>query len=364
MKVLAISSYGRLGGAELSETTFLANRPADVEALALLIEDGPLRPHLVRRGIPTWAASGYDGRPSLSQLARFTRSLVRLLGETKPDVVLAVGLKAAFMAAPACRIARVPVVWRKVDFSLDAVLTRPLGMAVNGVVSVSSAAAAALGPLRSRKLLAVVGVPVRLPADLHLAPSQSPLAIGTLGTLTPIKGQRHIIEAASLLSDEFPDLRILLAGEPIPDYPDYADELRHVAAEKGVADRLELLGFVEDVIPVLDRLTVFVSATFRDERGFGWEGLGGATLEASWAGLPVVVTNGGGAPETLQDGVTGTLVPPADPAALARAIAPYLRDPELARRTGEAGRLFVRERFAPDLVAPRLFQALGGAVKR
>src|SRR5207245_6031278 len=65
----------------------------------------------------------------------FTRSLLRLLERERPDVVWATGLKAAYMAAPACRIGRVPIVWHKVDFSLDAVLTRPLAVAVNGVRS-------------------------------------------------------------------------------------------------------------------------------------------------------------------------------------------------------------------------------------
>ncbi len=358
MKVLVISSYGVLGGAELALGEFLSHRPADVEVQTLLVEDGPLRARLSERGVPTWTAGGMVGRPGPSELVRFSRSLMRLLGRTEPDVVLAFGLKAASMGVPACRLAGVPLVWYKVDFSLDDVLTRPLGMAVNGVVSVSEAVADALGPLRARRLLAVVGPPVRLPPDLHVVPSRDPLAIGTLATLTPFKGQRHIIEAAGLLSEEFPDLRVLLAGLPASKHPEFPDELRGLADSLGISDRLELPGFVEDVTTVLSRLTVFVTATYRDVSGFGAEGLSGAMLEASWAGLPVVATRCGGSPEGIQEGVSGTLVEPADPAALARAIAPYLRDHELARRAGEAGRRFVHERFAPEIVAARMFGAL------
>jgi len=357
MKVLAVSSYGVLGGAELSLAVFLEHRPAGVEASAVLIEDGPLRAHLCERGVPSGAAHGYDGRPSPVQSVRFTRSLLRLLERERPDVVWATGLKAAYMAAPACRIRHVPIVWHKVDFSLDAVLTRPLAVAVNGVVSVSESVAAALGPLRRRRLLAVVGPPVRLPNELHVAPSER-LAVGTLATLSPIKGQHHIVEAAALLADEFPDLRIVLAGAPTADDPGYAQELRELASGLGIGNRLELPGFVADVGAVLARLTVFVNATFRDERGFGMEGLSGAMLEASWAGLPVVATRGGGTPEGVRDGLTGTLADPGDPPALAAAIAPYLRDRELALRTGEAGRRFARAQFSPEALAPRLFEAL------
>jgi glycosyltransferase involved in cell wall biosynthesis len=360
MKVLAVSSYGALGGAELSLAEFLVHRPPDVEAVALLVEDGPLRAHLARLGVPAWAAHGYDGRPSPTQLGRFTRSLRDLLARTAPDVVWATGLKAAYMAVPACRLARVPVVWHKVDFSLDTVLARPLAAAVDGVVSVSEAVAAALGPaLRRHRLLAVVGPPIRLAPELHVVPNESEPTIGTTATLTPIKGQRHIVQAAGMLLDEFPGIRVVLAGSPSPDHPSYPDELRALADGLGLGGRVELIGFVEDVAEVLGQLTVFVNATYRDERGFGWEGLSGAMLEASWAGLPVVATRGGGTPEGLVDGSTGTLVEPADPAGLARAVAPYLRDRELARAAGEAGRRFTRERFAPDVAAAKLFGALG-----
>jgi glycosyltransferase involved in cell wall biosynthesis len=363
MKVLAVSSYGVLGGAELSLGVFLEHRPAGVEASAVLIEDGPLRAHLIERGIPSCAAHDYDGRPTPRQSVRFTRSMLRLLERERPDVVWATGLKAAYMAAPACRIARVPIVWHKVDFSLDAVLTRPLAAAVNGVVSVSESVAGALGPLRRRRLLAVVGPPVRLPRELHIAPSER-LAIGTLATLSPIKGQHHIVEAAALLSDEFPDLQVVLAGAPTADDPGYAQELRESAVRLGIGERLELRGFVAEVGTVLARLTVFVNATSRGERGFGMEGLSGAMLEASWAGLPVVATRGGGTPEGIRDGVTGTLADPDNPPALAAAIAPYLRDRELARRTGEAGRRFAREHFSPESLAARLFEALEQAASR
>ncbi len=363
MKVLAVSSYGFLGGGELSMAEFIASRPAGVEVEALLVEDGPLREHLLARGIACRVAHGHRGRPSPVGLARFTRSLRRLLREGEPDVVWATGLKAASMAVPACRLARVPLVWHKIDFSLDETLTRPLAAAVNGVVSVSEAVAGALGPaLRRRRLLAVVGPPVRLPLDLCVEPAGQP-TIGTLATLTPIKGQRHIVEAAGALLGEFPELRVVLAGGTAPNYAEYPAELRALAQDLGLGEKLELTGFVQDVEAVLRRLTVFVNATYRDAQGFGWEGLSGAMLEAGWAGLPVVATRGGGTAEGLQDGVTGALVEPSDPAALARAIAPYLRDHELARRTGEAGRRFTRERFAPRVAAARLFEALEGACR-
>lgn len=353
-----MAPYGVLGGGELSMAEFLVHRPADVEAAALLIEDGPLRGHLTERGVSTWVAAGHRGRPGPRSAAQFTRALLRLLSAFKPDVIWATGLKAAALAAPAARMSGVPVVWHKIDFSLDATVTRPLALAVNGVVSVSHAVAEAMGPLRSRRLIDVIGPPVRLPLELRVSPSRTPLAIGTLATLTPIKGQRHIIEAAALLGDEFPDLRVILAGAPSREEPGYESELHETAARLGIADRVEFTGFTPDPAAVLERLTVFVNATHQVAGGFGKEGLSGAMLEASWAGLPIVATRGGGTPEGVIDGSTGTLVEPEDIAGMAEAIAPYLRDPSLAAETGERGSAFARERFAPRAASERLFTAL------
>lgn len=363
MKVLAVSSYGVLAGAELSLAQFLAHRPGHVEATALLVEDGPLREHLESIGVPAEGLDGLDGRPTPAGTARFTRALRRTIRRERPDVVWATGLKAATLAVPGCRLTRTPVVWHKVDFSLDGKIARPLGAAVSGVIGVSHAVTEALGPSGRRKVLGVVGPPVRLPGEARVEPAREPLAIGTLGRLIPIKGHEHIIRAGARLNDELGDVRVILAGDSSPDYPEWPARLRALGDELGLGDRLELAGFSTDVLGTLGRMTAFVNATYRDEHGFGWEGLSGAMLEASWAGLPVVAARGGGTAEGLVDGETGTLVERADGALIAAAAAPYLRDPELARRTGEAGRAFARGHFAPDRAAAKLFALLERAAR-
>jgi glycosyltransferase involved in cell wall biosynthesis len=357
VRVLGISSYGGLGGAELAMAAFIAHRPADADVRVLLVEDGALRERLVAGGLEVAVARGFSGRPDLRAIGRFSRGLARLLRRDRPDVVWANGLKAAVLALPACRAAGVPLVWHKVDLSYDRALAGPLAWAADGVVTVSEAAAAALGPARGR-LLGVVGVPLTLPDELRIPPAAAP-AIGTLARLVPYKGLHHIVGAAALLRAEFPELRVILAGDDVAQYPGYRAELERQAAEAGVA--LELPGFVDDVATVLRELTVFVSATYRDEQGYGLEALGAAILEASWAGLPVVAARGGGTDEAVRDGVTGTLVAAAEPAPLAAAIAPYLRDDALARRTGEAGAAFARREFAPAASAEKLFSALAQA---
>ena len=139
MKVLAVSSYPTLGGAELALASFLNHRPADVDAIALVLGSGPLVERLESGGIRTLAAPVDYARPSGRQLAGFTARLRRVLRGERPDVVWAVGIKATVMSVTACRTARVPLVWHKVDLTHDATLTRPLAMAASGVISVSHA---------------------------------------------------------------------------------------------------------------------------------------------------------------------------------------------------------------------------------
>ncbi len=364
MKVLAVASSARLGGAELSLAEFLRHRPPEAEVHVLTLGEGPLCERLSAEGLACASAAGLESRPGVRALAGFARTLGSAIRRLKPDVILAVGIKAASLSVPVARALRVPIVWQKVDFSHDARLARPLALAVNGVIAVSQASAEALGPLRARRLRAVVGPPVRL-ADLpYREPASPEPTIGTLAALAPYKGQQDIISAAALLTCEFPQLRVILAGAPLDDYPAYPEQLRELAASLGLSGQVEQAGFRSDAEEVIERLDVFVNATFRDEDGFGLEGLSGAMLEASWVGRPVVATRGGGTPEGVLEGVTGTLVEARDPAALAGAIAPYLRDRQLAERTGRAGRQFARERFAPQHVAERLFEVLREEAER
>ncbi len=354
MRVLAVQSYGGLGGAELAGATFLRHRPEWVDARVLLVSDGPVRAVLEELGLSVWHGEGYEGRPTAAGLARFTRSLRALFRRWRPDVVWATGQKAALLCLPACRIVGVPLVWHKVDFSWDRILAKPLAAGVTGLVGVSRAVTEAVGPVRRRRLLGIVGPPISLDPTLAAAPGDGPPTIGTLGRLVPYKGHHHILEAAALVREDLPGLRVILAGAPAPEYPDYPEALARLTRDLGLEGSVELPGHVapEDVLP---RLTVFVNATYRDKEGFGLEGLSGAMLEASWVGLPVVAVAGGGTGEGLRDGETGTLVEAAAPTLIADAVLPYLRDRELARRAGAAGRTFSHSTFAPERAASRLF---------
>jgi glycosyltransferase involved in cell wall biosynthesis len=91
-----------------------------------------------------------------------------------------------------------------------------------------------------------------------------------------------------------------------------------------------------------------------------YEGMPLVILEAMEAGVPVVASRVSGIPEVVEDGVTGWLVPPEDPEALAAALAEVLEHPDEARKRGEAGRRRVDERFRPRNAVAAWKQAVLG----
>ena len=156
----------------------------------------------------------------------------------------------------------------------------------------------------------------------------------TVGRLVPVKGQRYLIEAAARIGDRIPPLMILLAGDG-PLRP----ELEQHAASMGVEDKVRFLGTRQDIPELLSCADVFVLPSLN-------EGLGLVLVEAMAMGVPCVATAVGGVPEVVADDVTGILVPPRDPRALADAVVRLADDPDRAREMGEQGRERAREMFS------------------
>ncbi len=175
-----------------------------------------------------------------------------------------------------------------------------------------------------------------------------------VGRLVPEKGADLAIAALPAVLASAPDTRLRIAG----DGPLRATLLRQ-AAELGVAERVEILGFVAH--PALSHLLAQASIVVQPSRT---EGIPLAALEAAHAGRPVVAARVGGFPELVIDGETGLLVPPESPRAVAEAIRQLIRDPDGARRMGANARRRARESFKwsdyVDAYDERL-RAVGGA---
>jgi glycosyltransferase involved in cell wall biosynthesis len=141
------------------------------------------------------------------------------------------------------------------------------------------------------------------------------------------------------------NLRLAIVGDG-PLLPMLREKVRAL----GLDGLVWLPGARSDVAAILRGFDVFAMSSIA-------EGTPGSALEAMASGLPVVGTRVGGIPEVVAEGVTGQVVPPRDPAALAEALARYALDPELAAAHGAAGRARVLAHYSmPAMVAG--YQAL------
>jgi glycosyltransferase involved in cell wall biosynthesis len=178
--------------------------------------------------------------------------------------------------------------------------------------------------------------------------------VGVVARLEPEKGHATLLEAWPKVLARVPDARLLVVGEG-----SLADQLHEQAEQLGImgeaceGDRcvgtrharpdakVVFTGRRDDVPSVTAALDVAVLPSYR-------EALGLAILEAMALARPVVATEVGGIPEMVEHGVTGLLVPPRDPGALADAIARLLTDHPFADVLGRNGHRLVRERFGVE----------------
>ena len=167
--------------------------------------------------------------------------------------------------------------------------------------------------------------------------------IGNVARLAAQKGHRYLIDAAPAVAERHPDARFVIVGDG-----ELRTELERHATDRGVADRVLFTGARDDVPDLLASFDLFAFPSL-------YEGLCLAVIEAQAAGVPVVATPVGGIVETVADGVTGFLCPPADAAALADRICFCLDHPEEARRVADEARLraarYAEERTVAETLA-------------
>jgi glycosyltransferase involved in cell wall biosynthesis len=167
-------------------------------------------------------------------------------------------------------------------------------------------------------------------AALGLTPEQ--LVIGCVGRVfNEHKRFSDVIDALAKLSR--PDAALIIVG----DGPDL-NMLRRRAASLNLADRVKLVGRQADIAPYLGAMDIFVLSS-------SYEAFGLVIPEAMSAALPVVATRVDAVPDIVEEGVTGLLVPPRDPAALATALDELAASPERRLQMGLAGQQRAHDYF-------------------
>jgi glycosyltransferase involved in cell wall biosynthesis len=169
-----------------------------------------------------------------------------------------------------------------------------------------------------------------------------------LGTLKESKGFMEVLRSVSLVVGQEPSARFVLAGEDC--YPEEMQKAWEFIRKNGLSDFVNMLGVVagSEKARLLSEAEAFIFPPIAPE------GQPLVILEAMSAGLPVIATPQGAIAETVVDGVTGFLVPVGDPVAIAEKILLLIRNADLRRRMGQAGRerflkYYTVERWAGDL---------------
>ncbi len=183
-----------------------------------------------------------------------------------------------------------------------------------------------------------------------------------LGRLVPRKGIDNVIQALAHLPPTLPARLLVVGGDTaVPDEartPELA-RLRRVAEAAGIADRVVFTGHRER-----DQLRTYYSAADVFVTTPWYEPFGITPLEAMACGTPVIGSAVGGIKHSVADGVTGFLVPPRDPAALAARLVALHANPDLARAMGRAGIARARSLFTWERVARELADVYAGLCRQ
>lgn len=367
--ILFVDQSGQPGGAELCLLDLVGSEPA--HRRVLLFSDGPFAEMLCQAGVaveilplPETAARTEKKTPPLKLLARlppllgFLRTLIPRFRAA--DLLYFNTAKALLLGTMANFFVRKPAVfhlhdlWDRHHFHplairlLVTAANRSRAVIANSqIVAETYRAAGGTAPVTvipngfdaTEFDAQIVAGENRTALRATFNPMNRPVA-AIFGRLSRWKGQDILIRAAR----QVPELVIWVVGDALYTGDDraYAAELKLLAEDMG--DRIQFLGFRNDVPSVMNAADFIVHTSIAPEP------FGRVLVEGMLARKPVLATNAGGPREILENGKSGLLLPAGDVDALAEALTQLLADPDLATTMGTCGRTRAVDLFALDLV--------------
>lgn len=332
MRVVFVGQSGSdAGGAERSLQLLLSNLPARVDLTVLLFGDGAYADELRGRGFAVEIlplsrnvmAVQREKLPLRSALGALTvlPRLMATLRRLAPDVVYTNTVKAHILGAVAGRLTRLRVVSHYRD-----ILSGPAGALLRTVGLLCTKQRIAI----SQAVASVVALPgtIVVPNPLNLAqyenlpseaqaraelglPADVPM-VGVVGRINRWKGHDRFLRVAKIVAEQS-NAHFVIVGKAMFRDADFGDELARLADELGIADRVHNVPWLSDPRVAYAALDVNCNTS----RG---EPFGRTIIEAAACGVPTVAFDEGGAPEAIEDGVSGRIVPADDEEAFAGAV--------------------------------------------
>ncbi len=167
--------------------------------------------------------------------------------------------------------------------------------------------------------------------------TETPL-VGFVGRLCPTKGVDTLVRAAGIMKDRWPQLKMILVGDEAPG-SNYRSDLERLIKQLDLEDVISFSGYVHGAGQISQAFDIQVVPSVAEPFGL-------VTLEAMAAGVPVVVSNSGGSPEIVRDGVEGFLFAPGDEKNLARKLDCLLDSAGLRQEMGQRGAQRAAESFS------------------
>lgn len=377
MKIVFVNPVGVIGGAErvlLNIMAALLNTQPDIQLYLIVGTDGPLIEQAEKLGVQVkllklpeelnqLGDSSLKGSNKviagltllfklisiLPHIGKYLQEFQRSLRELQPDLIHSHGIKTHLLTA-LTGIKHTPIIWHLHDFYGS----RPLMAQVLKLFSYRAKLGIAISQAVAKD--AKTTLP-KLPIETiyntvdinYFSPLASPrdtfLKVGLVATFARWKGHDIFLAAASEIIKTHPDLnvRFCIVGGAIYQTrgSQFSEqELKDKAAYLEIADKVDFLGFQEDIATVYRDLDIVIHASTQPEP------FGLAIAEAMACGKPVIVSQAGGAAELFTHNYDAIGVPPGEPKALAAAIIDLLTHPEKCQLLSENARKTATKNFS------------------
>ncbi len=353
MKVINIISDKNIGGAGKCVLVFGEKYNKNEFDLTVIVpEDSKLIPELNKREIEYLTAQGIADK-SLS--LKGVLELKKLLLKHKPDVVHTHGTMSGRIAARLAGIKNIIYTLHCV-YEPSSFMKSPIGKFINKAVSalfskkIIAVADAAKDNLikvgiNENKIDVVLNGIIPIDKDFDIISlkkrfeiNDDEKVVSIVARLEDIKGHKYFIDAAKIIKDKGYKAKFIIAGTG-----SYEQELKKYAIEKG--NPVVFTGFISDPENLLAVTDISVNASY------GTEATSISLLEGMCMGIPAVVSNYGGNPGVIEDGVNGYLFPAHSSEILAQKLELLLNDDNLYKTMSENAVSIFNKKFTADIYA-------------
>jgi glycosyltransferase involved in cell wall biosynthesis len=357
-RILFLNHHAFLGGAEIVLLRFIKYVNRDlIEPIAIVAEEGSLTKQLRFYDVETHVIP-VDPRNLAQKRTSYELNPIRLFQDLNFCRKQALKIAKFTLAG---YFSNIPVIWRFHDILSKDTFAYPLRKFISflantkPVVKILAISKAVENSLKEQgikhwKISTVYnGVETlnksandnRVRQEYYI-PSSAAL-IGMIGRIIYWKGQKTLIEAASKVLKDNPDVVLLIIGCPFSEEDrEYEKGLKKLAEKLDLRNKTIFTGFRNDVYSILQELDLVVHASLKPEP------LGMVILEAMAAARPVIASNCGGVPEMIEHKKTGLLFPCGDSNALADCIRHALFNKSTMYQLGQNAKKRVLERFSVE----------------